>query len=299
MDDALARPCGPTRRRHACPLLALETLDNDLFRNRVNDININGALFGGQVLAQALHAAIKTVEGRPPNSLHGYFIRSGDGATAGGLPGGAHARRRQLLDPAGHRASSTACRSSTWWPPSTSGDEGWAYELGPLLDAPDPEGLPNLAELADIHADVLEPVMQRRLRKFRTLEIRPTDAERQLVRRSDVARNSFWVRMPSARRRRARVHACALAYASDSWLAGATRMVHAPPGGFRGMQLASLDHAMWFHAPMRADEWILYETDSPWTGSGRGLARGTIYDRQGRLVASTAQEVLMRRERPR
>jgi acyl-CoA thioesterase-2 len=280
------------------PILELEQLDDNLFRNRVNDLNINGALFGGQVLAQSLRAAMHTVSGRPPHSLHGYFIRAGDGDRPAVYQvertrdGGSFSTRRvtayQHGVPIFHMEASFH-----------AGDPGWDHQVGPELEAPDPEGLMNLAQLAEALGDQLPPATRERMRRFRTLEVRPTDPERQLVRRSQVARNSFWVRSPSAAALPDEAQPCALAYASDSWLAGAARMIHGAPGDLRGMQLASLDHAMWLHGPARAEQWHLYETDSPWTGAGRGLARGLIFDRGGRLVASVAQEVLMRRVRER
>jgi acyl-CoA thioesterase-2 len=278
------------------PLLELEQLDEDLFRNRVNDININGALFGGQVLSQALNAAVKSVAGRPPHSLHGYFIRSGDGArpviyrVERTRDGGSFSTRRvtalQHGQPIFHMESSFH-----------AGDPGFEHQLAPEVRAPDPDSLLTLSELAVRHAAHISPNLARRLAAFQTLEIKPTDPERQLFRRSETARNAFWMRIPTAAGLGPEEQACALAYASDSWLGAATRMVHAPAGDFTGFQMASLDHAMWFHGPIRADSWNLYETDSPWTGSGRGLARGMIFDRDGRLVASTAQEVLLRRLR--
>jgi acyl-CoA thioesterase-2 len=277
-------------------LLELEVLDDNLFRNRVNDININGALYGGQVLAQSLAAAVHTVEGRPPHSLHGYFVRSGDGRkpviynVERTRDGGSFSTRRvtglQHGLPIFHMEASFH-----------AGDEGFDYEVAPRLSAPDPDQLESLPELSHTFAEHLTDGLRRRLNNYKTLEIKPTDPERQLLRLSEVAENSFWTRVPSAETLAPEMHACALAYASDSWLAAATRMVHASPLNLDGLQLASLDHAMWFHAPVRADHWNLYETDSPWTGKGRGLARGTIYNRAGRLIASTAQEVLLRKRR--
>jgi acyl-CoA thioesterase II len=278
-------------------LLELETLDDNLFRNRVNDINMNGALYGGQVLSQSLHAAIRTVEGRPVNSLHGYFLRAGDGrrpviyGVERTRDGGRFSTRRVTATQKGvpifHMEASFH-----------AGDEGAQHAAPLMLDAPDPDTLATLGELAEQLGDKLHAPLQSRLRNFRTLEIKPTDPERQLLRRSDVARNSFWIRVPSAAGGDQAIQTCALTYASDSWLGAAARMVHDAPGRIDGLQLASLDHAMWFHAPIRADDWVLYETDSPWGGQGRGLARGTLYDRSGQLIASTAQEVLMRVRKP-
>jgi acyl-CoA thioesterase-2 len=277
-------------------LLALEQLDDDLFRNRVNDVNRNGALFGGQVLGQALHAAVRSVPGRPPHSLHAYFVRAGDMArpvvyaVERTRDGGSFSTRRITANQHGvpilHMEASFH-----------AGDPGWDHGVGPAQDAPDPDTLLTLGELGQAHPERLEGLLGRRFGVFRTLEVKPTDPERQVFSGAALARSAFWVRIPSAATLAPELHACALAYASDSGLASAASRIHLAPEELGRMQMASLDHAMWFHGPVRADAWSLYEIDSPWTGQGRGLARGQIFDRDRRLIASTAQEALLRRRR--
>ena len=147
--------------------------------------------------------------------------------------------------------------------------------------------------LAARYGGEVDETTRSRLRGHGTIEVRPVDPESLLLQRG--SKDGFWLRIPSAEGADADLNVCALAYASDFWLAPAARMRHARPFDFHDYQLASLDHAMWFHTPANAADWFLYETDSPWAGGGRGLARGAMYDRAGRMIASTAQEALMRR----
>jgi acyl-CoA thioesterase-2 len=246
------------------------------------------------VLSQSLHAAIKSVENRPPHSLHGYFIRAGDAArpvmyhVERTRDGGSFSTRRVTAMQHGHAIFHMECSFH-------SGDPGFEHQASPRTPSPDPDQLKTVAELAELFADQLTGPFAERLKRFRTLEIKPVEPER-LLRRTTEARNAFWFRIKSAAELPDALQPCALAYASDSWLAAAARSVHADPFDLTNIQMASLDHAMWFHAPTRADAWHLYETDSPWTGEGRGLARGQIFDRNNRLVASTAQEILLRRK---
>jgi acyl-CoA thioesterase II len=276
-------------------LLELEMLDDDLYRNRVNDSNLRGVLYGGQVLSQALNAAIQTVDAtRTVHSLHGYFLRPGDVQrpvvyhVERTRDGGTFSTRRisavQHQKPIFHMEASFHVAEA-----------GFDHEVGWSEAPPAPEDLMNLTQLGALYADRFDSDVGRRLLSYKILEVRPTDPERQLLVRNPSARSSMWVRMASAAGATPNLQACALTYASDSWLAPVTRIPHFPAVQLSGLQVASLDHAMWFHRPCRMDEWHLYEVQSPWTGAGRGLARGSLYDRDGRLVASTMQEALLRR----
>jgi acyl-CoA thioesterase-2 len=173
-------------------------------------------------------------------------------------------------------------------------EPGFHHEDGPLLSPPDPETLPSFRALADRYRDQLSAEAQERLRGHPPLEIKPTDPE-QLLHPVTRAVVGFWVRAPSAAGLPPELHACALAYASDAWLASAACMRQGTRLDLAGLAIASLDHAMWVHAPVRADEWLYHELTSPWAGGGRGLCRGRFFDRAGRLIATTTQEALFRK----
>ncbi len=277
------------------PLLDLERIDTDLFRNRVNEINMNQALFGGQVLSQALQAAVSSVEPeRPVHSMHGYFLRPGAGdrlviyQVERTRDGGSFSTRRvtalQNGSPIFHMEASFHRRE----------DHGLDHVVGPSAEPPPPDGLLDLAGLAEQFGDAMDPVVSKAFSRERAVEIRPTDPEQQLLAKDSDGRLTFWLRIKSAKELEAERQVCAIAYASDMWLAMAARRPHAGPGDVGKFMMASLDHSIWFHAPIRADEWHLYEVMSPWTGGGRGMSRGMIFDLNGKPLASLAQEILLR-----
>lgn len=277
--------------RHDVPaLLRLDEVGEDLFRSEYNQRNVNAALYGGQVVAQALAAASQTVAGRPVHSLHAYFLRPGsidtrvlfrvervrDGRNFTTRRVSAIQNGRTLLD----MICSFATRQA-----------GFVHHAI-MPDVPPPDALQTLTEIVQADETGL-PAYIRSFARPGPIEVKPlTRAE--LVAPSGSDRRDFWLRVPGATGMRDPAEiASLLAYLSDFWLASAalTRHVHPSPG--EDLFVASIDHAVWFHRPLEdAGDWLLYHTDSPSAQGGINLARGLIFDRKGRLIASTAQEAL-------
>ncbi len=284
--------------RSAPELLALERLDRDLFRNRFNQKNANESLFGGQVLAQALTAATHTiVPERMVHSLHGYFLRAGRAASAviysvdRTRDGGRFSTRRVIAVQEGEPIFHMECGFHAH-------EEGFDHQAALPAGVPGPEALHDLPGLAEAWADRLPGWLRARWQApERPIEVKPVEPEL-FLRPAAEARRRMWVRLPSgASATGPAEHACLLAYLSDYWLAGTAALPHALPMPGPALFMASLDHAMWFHRPARVDDWLLFDTESPSAQAGRGLARGLLFARDGTLVATAAQEALLRPRR--
>ncbi len=273
-------------------LLDIEQLEIDLFRGIGAGGETSTRIFGGQVIAQALAAAYRTVPDRLCHSLHGYFIRPGDPSIPviysvdRARDGGSFTTRRVIAIQHGKQILNLAA--------SFHVDEaGWDYQH-PMPQVDGPEGLPNRAELRDRYADKVPERFRADFLRPRPIEIREV-APRDLfdpVPVDDV--NHLWFRMEDAAGVDTRMQHILLAYASDMNLLGSSLRPHGLSWFKREVMSASLDHAMWFHAPIRFQDWHLYTMDAPFTGGGRGFNRGAIYHRDGTLVASVAQEGLVR-----
>ncbi len=277
----------------AAQLLDLQTVEPDLFRSHHTQANPAGALFGGQVLAQGLVAATRTVPGWPAHSLHGYFLRAGDAK----LPVDYQVER--LRD--GRRFAARTVRASqdgrvifhlhcSFHDP----EPGNSHHQPMPDDLPGPEALLPLDAFVASHADRLPDATVANYTAPFPLELRLVAPETYFFAAGQAPRRAFWVRLPSAAGTADRDQNALLAFLSDYWLAG----IAVGPGRLstnsQQLSINSLDHAIWFHRPARADEWLLYFCDTPSGGDGRGLARGLLYDRSGRLVATTSQEALFR-----
>lgn len=282
-------------------LLALERLDRDLFRNRLNQRNANDALFGGQVLAQALTAATHTIgaDGAPRHvhSLHGYFLRAGrvHGPVIYQVDrtrdGGRFSTRRVIAVQEGEPIFHMECGFHAPEP-------GYDHQTGFPAGITPPEELQTLPELAVSMAGMIpEIVRERWSREDWPIEVKPVDPMSFLQVEGAEPRRAIWMRLPSGKGATAAEQACLLAYMSDYWLAGTAALPHTLPMPHPGLFMASLDHAMWFHRPVEVDQWLLFDCDSPSAQAGRGLARGLIYSSDGVLVASMAQEALLRPRR--
>jgi acyl-CoA thioesterase-2 len=274
-------------------LLRLEAIEEDLFRGQSQDLGW-GVVFGGQVLGQALSAAARTVpEDRVVHSLHGYFLRQGDVRrpivyTVDRIRDGRSFTTRRVVAVQGGQAIFSMSASFQLEEP------GFEHQ-DPMPDVPGPEALPSEAELARGRLDRIPEPLRARATADHPIEIRPVDPydpTRPAVR---APVRHVWMRAADALPDDPAVHRYLLAYASDFHLLGTTMQPHGVSWLTPGMQVASLDHAMWFHRPFRMDEWLLHAMESPSASGSRGLCRGRIYDREGRLVASTAQEGLVRR----
>jgi len=244
-------------------------------------------LYGGQVVAQALAAATATVAGdRPAHSLHAYFIRAGRVDTPTFF--------RVMRDRDGRSVSARRVEASQDGEPiltlSVSFHEGEAgpehSEVG-FPDVPDPESLPS-------YVDLLPPDMSSRmtLGPMTEMDIRPIDGCGPDMTLGGPPRGLMWFRIPAGISEDAAVQRVLLSYASDMGLLAAAMRPH-PELSLRS-RVASLDHAVWFHDEARVDDWLLYAHDSPWAARARGLVRGSILSRDGRLIASVAQEGLLR-----
>jgi len=290
--------------KSAPELLALERLDRDLFRNTLNQRNMNDSLFGGQVLAQALTAACATFPetgagARGVHSLHGYFLRAGRAHThvvyqvERTRDGDRFSTRRVTAIQQGEPIFHMECGFH-------AEEEGFEHQQPMRDDIPDPDKLLDLGELAAAWADRLPPwLLERWSQRDKPIDVKPVNPERFLdTGNGEAARRALWIRVPSgATARTAAEQACLLAYLSDYWLSGTAALPHAMPMPSPSLFMASLDHAMWFHRPALVQDWLLFDTDSPSAQNGRGLARGMLFDRGGALVASTAQETLLRARR--
>lgn len=280
-------------------LLDLETLEENLFRGASRDLG-GKSVFGGQVIGQALVAASRTVEGRAPHSLHAYFLRPGDMTRpivyeVDRVRDGNSftARRVQAIQ---HGAAILTMIVSFQKP--ETGDE---HQM-PMPDTPPPESLRPLDALyrewlaaRERHGDPVPARVREALLRELAIEFRPVAPWNPLEASSAPPRQSIWFRTAGALPDAALLHRCVLAYASDFNLLSTALRPHGLSYFSGRAAVASIDHALWFHREARVDDWLLYVMDSPSAQGARGLSRGLIYDRSGRLIASVAQENLMRR----
>lgn len=273
-------------------LLELEAIEHDIFRGANRDIG-SGRIFGGQVLAQSLVAARRTVEeNRPAHSLHGYFILAGDLS----VPvvyfvdrlrdGGSYTTRRVTAIQHGRAIFNM---SASFHAP----EEGVSHQV-PMPDVPPPESLrPELERIRERAGEIDEP-LRSILTQDRPLDFRPVEVDDPFAPGPVEPRRHVWVRARGPMDDRNLHHQAILAYASDYSLLDVALQPHGLTFRDPNVMVASLDHAIWFHRPFRMDEWLLYALDGPSTGGGRGFARGTFFTRDGTLVASVAQEGVVR-----
>ena len=276
-------------------LLRLERIEENLFRGQSQDLGW-GAIFGGQVLGQALSAASQTVPpDRVVHSMHAYFLRQGDASRPVVFEvdrirdGGSFTTRRVVAVQGGQPIFSLAT--------SFQGEEPGFDHGTTCPDVPPPEGLASEQELAHRIADRIPEFFRKMALADRPIEIRPVQVVNHLSPKKMEARRQLWYRANGALPDDPAVHRALLAYASDFNFLTTAMLPHGVSWLTPGMQVTSLDHAMWFHRPFRFDEWLLYDLDSPSASSSRGLVHGRFYTRDGQLVASVTQEGLMRDRR--
>ena len=273
-------------------LLQLERLEDNLFRGESRDIGTR-FVFGGQVLGQALSAAQQTVpEERAAHSLHAYFLRAGDIKAPivynveRTRDGGSFSMRRVTAIQHGQTIFNAAASFQT-------PEDGFEHQAS-MPEVPMPEDILQQPPLPDEQLAQLPTKLQRWLRRAGPFEFRPVYPRDELNPIKRPPFNQVWFRLIETAPDSDVMHRAMLAYASDFHLIVTSRFPHGFSFLQSNVQIASLDHAMWFHRPFRVDEWLLYSCDSPTAQGGRGLARGQFFDRGGRLVASTAQEGLIR-----
>jgi acyl-CoA thioesterase-2 len=271
--------------------LDLEQIEANIFRGRVPDTG-RKRVFGGLVVAQALVAATRTVDSRPPHSLHAYFILPGDPA----LPivyqvervrdGRSFATRRCVAIQAGRPIFDLFASFHT--------EEPGLDHHAVMPDVPAPEDLLSSEEIAVRYPGRFPRAMMAWFATERAIEIRACDISRYDGTGQSAPVQNIWLRAASPLPDDPAIHRAVLAYFSDLSLIDVTLAAHGKTLFQPGFITASLDHALWFHRPFRADEWMLYAQDSPNTSGARGLARGLLFTRDGKLAASVMQEGLIR-----
>jgi acyl-CoA thioesterase-2 len=276
-------------------LMTLERLELNLFRGQSRDIG-SPQVFGGQVLGQALVAASATVEARTVHSLHAYFLVRGDFHApivyeVDRARDGRHFSMRRVV--AIQHGEPIFNLSASF----QSAEAGMEHQVT-MPDVPPPESLADLASYAGSLPADASPRLQALLRQPRPFEFRPTATPHFLRQGAQPPHKSVWFRAVERLPDDEVLHHGLLAYASDFNLLDTAPLPHGFFFPSSKLIMASIDHAMWFHRALRIDEWLLYATDSPSASGARGFTRGSIFARDGRLVASTAQEGLMRKVTP-
>jgi acyl-CoA thioesterase II len=272
-------------------LLDLEPIEYNIYRGRNRDIG-TGRVFGGQVMAQALVAARRTVdEERDAHSLHGYFILPGDLAApiiyfVDRLRDGSSFATRRVTAIQHGRAVFNMSASFH------RREDGFEHQAD-MPAAPPPEGLPSELELIRRGAHRIPEDVRPILTQDRPIDVRPVDADPFDASPRPAVR-SQWLRAVGNMPDETLAHQAVLAYASDYGLLAAAVQPHGRHIRDPHLQAATLDHAIWFHRQFRVDDWLLYTMDSPAAAGARGFARGAVYTRDGRMVASVAQEGLLR-----
>ncbi len=275
-------------------LLNLERIEDNLYRGQSRDLG-GKSVFGGQVIGQALVAAARTVTTGEPHSLHAYFLRPGDM----NLPivyevdhsrdGRTFTSRRVQAIQHGQPILSMMASFQTPEP-------GLEHQV-PMPDVPPPEKLLSQQELVEQWSQGPNALSERQrdiLGRVVAIEFKPTAPVHPRLQHARPPQQAIWFRAAGRLPDDPLLHRCVMAYASDFNLLSTALLPHGKSWLGGELVLASIDHAIWFHRDVRVDDWLLYAMDSPSSQGGRGLSRAGIYDRQGRLVASVAQENLMR-----
>jgi len=272
-------------------LLDLEKIERNIFRGQSHDIG-TPQVYGGQVLAQALSAANETVKSGIVHSLHAYFLRRGD-IEAPIVYQVDHARNGRSFSNRRIVAIQHGKQIFNMTASFQIPEDGLEHQAA-MPDVPGPDGLADIADVRPVELKHLPDKLRRFLETPRPFHMRPV--------RSDAAGSGsleplqyVWMKAVDSLPDDPDLHQVLLAYISDFQLLGTATLPHGDRNFIReNLQMASLDHAMWFHQPCRVDEWLFFAYDSPRAAGARGLARGLIFDQSGVLVASTAQEGLIR-----
>jgi acyl-CoA thioesterase-2 len=272
-------------------VLNLEQLEVNLFRGRSPQDRWQ-RVFGGQVIGQALVAASRTVEGRPPHSMHAYFLVGGDPKVpiiyeVDRIRDGKSFTTRRVVAIQHGQAIFTLMVSFH------NDEEGLAHQA-PMPQVPPPEDLPSEAQIKATILPTMPEAVRRYYESERPIELRPVQYDRYLGKKYEDGKFNVWIRATGKLPDDPAIHQCVLAYASDMSLLDTALVPHGRSLFEKQFMGASLDHALWLHRPFRADDWLLYAQETPTMTGSRGFARGLIYTREGSLVASVAQEGLVR-----
>ncbi|MEK1887847.1 MAG: acyl-CoA thioesterase II [Phyllobacterium sp.] len=274
-------------------ILDLETLEHNLFRGRSPQVGWQ-RVFGGQVIGQALVAAQRTVDSsRHVHSLHGYFMRAGDPK----VPiiyevdrirdGSSFTTRRVVAIQHGHAIFSLEASFQIE-------EGGLEHQVPRPLDITAPEQLISDKDLKEQYLQNAPANIRRYWEQDRPIELKPLSLTHYFSREKLAPEQNVWIKTTGPVPGDRAVQAAVLAYLSDMTLLDTSLYAHGRSIFDRDLQVASLDHAMWFHRPCNFDDWLLYTADSPSASGARGFTRGTLYSRDGTLIASTAQEGLIR-----
>ena len=272
-------------------ILDLEQIEVNLFRGQSPKSGWQ-RVFGGQVIGQSLVAARRTVEGRHPHSLHGYFMRPGDPKVpivyeVDRIRDGKSFTTRRVV--AVQHGQAIFAMSASF-----QVDEGGFDHQAAMPNVPGPDELPCEDDVkADLLSRMPEP-MRTYYERERPIDMRPVEINRYMSREPMEPQFHVWIRTTGRLPDDPAIHQCVLAYASDMTLLDTSLVPHGRTVFDPTIQGASIDHAMWFHRPFRADEWLLYAQDTPNAGGARGFSRGLIFKQDGTLIASVAQEGLIR-----
>ena len=272
-------------------VMTLERLEMNLFRGESRDIG-SPQVFGGQVLGQALVAATATAEDRVVHSLHAYFLRRGDFNSPivyevdRALDGKHFSSRRVVAIQHGRQIFNMSASFQ-------AAETGLDHQIS-IPDVPPPESLRDLESYYREMADKLPAAARRILEQKRPFEFRPVHPPDPLRRDQSSPHKYIWFRAVEALPDDEALHRSLLAYVSDFHLLDTALKPHGISMISPKLVIASVDHAMWFHRSVRVDDWLLYAIDSPSASGARGFTRGSVFARDGRLVASAAQEGLIR-----
>jgi len=272
-------------------LLELERIEDNIFRGESRDIG-SPQVFGGQVLGQALRAASYTITDRTVHSLHAYFLRAGDVKAPivydvdRARDGKTFSNRRVVAVQHGRQIFNMTA--------SFQHPEEGLEHAAQMPEVSGPEGLDNQRVMTSQAADLLPQKLQRYLTQERPFVFRACEPIDLLSPKKSAPVRHVWFKTVDTIGDDPDLHRNLLAYVSDYQLLTTAMLPHGVRFEHGNVQMASLDHAMWFHRPMRVDQWLLYSLDSPTATGARGLARGQIFTRDGQHVASTAQEGLIR-----
>lgn len=272
-------------------LMELESLEVNLFRGESRDIG-TPRVFGGQVLAQSIIAASRTLDEGTIHSLHAYFLRAGDPQAPivydvdRNRDGRSFKSRRVVAIQHGRPIFTMAASFQL-------DQDGLEHQVD-MPQVPMPEELSSEGNVPEDKLEQVPQFMRRWFTRTGPFDFRPVNKVDVFNPTPQPPFNNIWFRLSDKIDAPDLMHRALMAYASDFHLVGTATLPHGVSAVKDDLVMASLDHAMWFHRPVRVDDWLLYSCDSPSSSGGRGLARGLIFDRDGRLVASTMQEGMIR-----
>ncbi len=273
-------------------VLNLRQIDDLVFEGVSEDLGFKN-VFGGQVCGQAMMAAYRSIDERIAHSMHGYFLRPGDHS----LP--IQYEVQKLRDGGNFSARRVIARQHdkeifTLNASFQKREHGLSHQFD-MPDATEPDVLLSELEMRRRFKHLIPEKLREQFTRDRPIEIRPVNPVNYSNPDVRAPYKQNWFRAVGKLPNDTALHQCILTYASDFGLLGTSMLPHGVSFAQKSMQVASIDHALWFHRPFRVDEWLLYDMDSPSSSHGRGFNRGNIYNQQGELVASVCQEALIRK----